>query len=205
MFTKKLGAIVGGICLIGSGFTAGLVIADDASPGAAAEAMEAMLQAGTPGPEHAHMAKFAGKWNMAGKMWMDPSAPPQETTGKVTWEMIMDGRFMLEKVDGQPMFPGAPNFKGMNICGFDNVTKRYFFTWIDNATTGVMVGWGTSPDGGKTIEYFSECPDCMTGKMTKNKSIVRHVSLDEVQFEMFSQGPDGEWMKNFESTYTRVK
>lgn len=205
MFNKKLGAIVGGICLLGSGFAAGLVIADDASPGAAAEAMEAMMKQGMPGPEHAQMAKFAGDWNMVGKMWMDPTAPPQETSGKVTWKMVMDGRYMVEKVEGQPMFPGAPNFAGMNICGFNNVTKKHFFAWIDNASTGLMYGEGVSTDGGKTIEYFSECPDCMTGKMTKNKSIMRHVSLDEVQFEMFSQGPDGGWVKNFESTYTRAK
>jgi len=203
MKTRTLASIVGGICLLGGGFSAGL-LADDTMSSDASAAMEAMMKAGMPGPEHAEMAKFAGNWNMTGKMWMDPSAPPQETSGKVTWKMIMDGRFMVEKLEGQPMFPGAPNFQGMNVCGFNNVTKKYFFSWIDNASTGTMYGEGVSTDGGKTIEYFSECPDCMTGQITKTKSIVRHVSLDKVEFEMYNQGPDGSWLKNFESVYTRA-
>lgn len=205
MWTKKFGAAVGGACLIGLGFAGGL-IADDHADGMGSDSMDAWTAHMTPGPEHKEMAKYAGKWNMASKMWFDPAAPPQESTAKVTWEMIMDGRYMLEHVDGEPFQEGMPRFQGMNITGYDNFAKRYFFGWVDNMGTGLMVGYGESKDGGKTIEFYADAPDPMTGTMTRSKSIVRHVSADKVEFEMYSPNPDGEgWWKGFEATYTRAK
>lgn len=200
MISKKLGVVAGAACLVGLGFAGGL-IADEQ-----ADMMEAWAKLASPGPEHADMAQYAGTWNMTTKMWFDPAAPPQESTAVATWKLAMDGRYMIEHVDGKPFQEGMPAFKGMNISGFDNFTKQYFYTWIDNMGTGVMVGRGESKDGGKTIEFMAEVPDPMTGGMTKSKSIVRHISLDRVEFEMHSPTPDGTgWWKNFEGVYTRAK
>ena len=204
MISKKLGLVAGGACLVALGFAGGLV-ADDTKHGAGSQAMEEMFKLGQPGPEHAHMAQFAGKWTMNAKMWMEPGAPPMETTGDCTWEMAMDGRYMIEKLDGESMMEGMPAFKGMNVCGYDNISKKYFFAWIDNASTGLFTGWGTSKDGGKTVEYLGECPDCMTGTIKQVKSIVRHVNNDRIEFEMHDKTSEGTWNKTFEAVYTRAK
>ncbi len=209
MISRKFGAVVGGACLVGCGVLIGVtaqsVIADEHANGAEADMMAKWMEYMTPGPQHAEMATYAGKWDMTSKMWMDPNAPPQEMNGACTWEMVMGGRYMVEKVDSPPMMPGAERFAGMNIVGYDNFTKRYFYAWIDNMGTGIMVGYGESADGGKTVEYLAEAPDPMTGQMTKSKSIIRHVSHDKVEFEMYAPSPDGGWWKNFEGIYTRAK
>src|SRR5205807_2748449 len=51
-----------------------------ASPGAPSPEVQAMMEkyqkAATPGPEHQHMAKMAGKWKLAVTSWPAPGAPP---------------------------------------------------------------------------------------------------------------------------------
>jgi hypothetical protein len=42
---------------------------------------EAWQKAATPGENHALLKLLVGSWSTATKSWMDPSAPPQESTG----------------------------------------------------------------------------------------------------------------------------
>ena len=46
-------------------------------PGMTEADMKAMMDAATPGPMHAYLAKDSGTWNGANKYWMTPNAPPQ--------------------------------------------------------------------------------------------------------------------------------
>ena len=45
------------------------------------EMMKAWTAYMTPGEPHAHFAKLAGSWTTKTKSWMDPTQPPEETTG----------------------------------------------------------------------------------------------------------------------------
>ena len=42
-----------------------------------AQMMAAWEQCMTPGDEHQEMMKYAGKWDMVTRWWMDPNAPPR--------------------------------------------------------------------------------------------------------------------------------
>ena len=54
--------------------------------------------------------------------------------------MALDGRVMVEQFEGTMM--GAP-FKGHGMSGYDNVTGKYWSTWNDSMSTGLMVSTGT--------------------------------------------------------------
>jgi hypothetical protein len=64
-----------------------------AQPPATDPGMQAMMAAMSPGEHHEHMKQLTGNHTYTMKMWMDPSAPPQESTGKRSAQMILGGRF----------------------------------------------------------------------------------------------------------------
>jgi len=182
---------------------AGAVLAGDGQkdePQVDPAAMQAWMAAMTPGEHHEHIRKMAGNFDYTIKMWMDPSSPPEESRGKRTAEMLLGGRYLEEKYTGT--FMGMP-FEGVGLLGYDNVGKRYVTTWIDNMSTGVMVGYGTcSKDG---WEMTSESLDPVTGKTVTSKSKVSMPDDDTIVMEMWMPGPDGKDFKNMEMTCKRSK
>lgn len=162
--------------------------------------MEAWMKAATPGEEHAHLAEMAGDWNLTVKMWEAPGAEPTVSEATASSELIMGGRYLRETVNGNMM--GMP-FVGESLTGYDNVTGKYWSTWIDNMSTGMMSSRGSWDEEAGGLVMKGEYADPMTGEMSKSKSIGKKVSDDEWVFEMWGEGPEGEMMKMMEITYER--
>jgi len=152
----------------------------------------------TPGPEHEMLSKMVGEWDGDITMWMDPSQPPQTSTGTAKYESIFDGRYIIGKFSGIMM--GLP-FSGMEVSGYDNVKKVFFSSWIDNMGTGVMYVEGTYDKSSNTYHYTGETVDPM-GNKVKVKEVIAIVDRDHVNFEMFMDMGKGE-MKSMEISYTR--
>src|SRR5438105_4065574 len=98
--------------------------------------MDKYMKAATPGPEHAQMAKMAGKWKLQVTSWMKPGAPPMKSDGTAEYRSIMGGRFLEQEVHGD--MAGQP-FEGRGVEGYDNVTKEHWGTWVDNMGTTTML------------------------------------------------------------------
>src|SRR6188508_2502855 len=71
-----------------------------------ATAMKTMMEAGTPGPQHAMLAKADGKWIAETTMWMSPGAQPVTAKSTATNKMLYDGRFQQTTFKGD--FMGMP-------------------------------------------------------------------------------------------------
>ncbi len=172
---------------------------------ASAQDQDAMMKAwmayATPGDAHKTMGNLAGTWETTVKSYMDP-ANPTESKGTSTFKSVMDGRYIMEEAEGD--FQGMP-FHGMGIYGFDNGSKKYVSTWVDNMGTGIMSGTGTSDDGGKTINWNSKSYDPMSGQEQPYRSSMHMMSPDQYHFEMYGPGPDGKEAKMMEITYNRKK
>ena len=82
------------------------------------------------------LASQAGECTTVARNWADPAAPPLEEKGSATRTMILDGRVMVETYRGTMM--GAP-FTGQAKTGYDNVSGKYWATWIDSMSTGIMM------------------------------------------------------------------
>jgi hypothetical protein len=162
-------------------------------------AQQAMMQAMMPGEHHEHMKKLAGNFDYTIKMWMDPSMPPQESTGKRTCELLMGGRYLQEKYTGS--FMGMP-FEGVGMLAYDNLSKQYVSTWMDNMGTGIMVSHGQC-DGKGAWTMTGESIDPMTGKTITMKSVTRVVDANTVTMEMYGPGPDGKEYKMIEMNMKR--
>src|SRR6185369_10993578 len=126
--------------------------------------MEAMAKAGTPGEAHKKLEPMVGTFDVKAKMWMDPSKPAEESTGKTESKWVLGNRFVQENFEGTMM--GQP-FSGVGYWGYDNVTKKYNGTWMDSMGTAMMNSTGKMDASGKVLTYTSMMNDPMTGKLVK--------------------------------------
>ncbi|MBZ0103274.1 MAG: DUF1579 domain-containing protein [Thermoanaerobaculia bacterium] len=161
--------------------------------------MEAYQKAGTPGPQHAALAAGAGTWDVVAKSWMEPGAPPVEEAGTATRSMMLGGRVMVEEYQGSMM--GQP-FTGHGLHGYDNVSGKYWSTWIDSMSTGLMVSEGTCDEAGN-CQFTGSWNDPVTKGPVEARMVLRAVSETVEVFEMFGPGPDGKETKMMELTYTK--
>jgi len=161
--------------------------------------MDAYMKAGTPGPPHQMLASHAGEYDLKIRSWMEPGAPPVEETGTATRKSILDGRVLTEEVHGQTM--GMP-FTGHGMSGYDNVTGKYWSTWNDSMSTGVMVSEG-SCDAKDTCTFTGSWNDPIKKGPVKSRMTSRWTSPTIQVFEMYGPGKDGKEMKMMEITYTK--
>jgi len=160
--------------------------------------MEAYMKAGALGPEHEMMAQQVGTFDVAITSWMDPSAPPMESTGVAVRTLHMGGRVLHEEFEGDMM--GIP-FTGLSRGGFDNVSGTWWSTWTDSMSTGIMVSEGEC-DEDFNCTYVGSYNDPLKGTVT-NRYVSKSTSPDEQYFAMYGPGPDGEEVKMMEMVYTR--
>jgi hypothetical protein len=171
-----------------------------APPGMDPAAMEAMMKAISPGENHKHVTRYAGDWTYAGKMWMDPGQPPTESTGTMHGETILDGRYVQSVWKGT--FMGMP-FEGRGTNGYDNLSKQYVSTWIDNMGTGIIYSTGTCDASGMKCEDKGEMMDPMTGKKSYMRSVVTWTGDKSFKMESYGPGPSGEEVKMMEMVVTK--
>lgn len=171
-------------------------------PGWTEADMQACVEAGTPGPMHQFLAEGVGTWTGKVKHWMAPGTEPMTSECTSTITSMMDGRFVRCEIAGD--MPGMGPFSGFGIYGFDNVSKKFQSTWVDNCGTGMMVGTGDLSTDAKTLSWSFNyhCP--VTKKPVVMREIERRTGKDSHTLEMF--GPDiktGKEFKMMEIHFTR--
>jgi hypothetical protein len=152
-------------------------------------AMEAMMKAAQPGEPHKGLAALAGSWEQTLKMWMDPSKPPTESKGTCESKMILGDRYLEDKVTSEF---GGMKFLGQGLTAYDNLKKKYSFTWIDNMGTGVSTATGSYDAGKKTYTYQGEETDPISGKAYKTKMVTHVIDKDKYEMDMYRMEGDKE-------------
>jgi hypothetical protein len=161
--------------------------------------MEAFQKAGTPGTQHQQLASMAGSYDLTVKAWHAPGAEPTTDTGTATRKMILGNRVMVEEVTSQMM--GQP-FSGHGLHGFDNVTGKYWATWNDSMSTGMMLSEGTC-DAKLTCTYTGTYHDPVSKQPQTSRMTTRWTDKSTEVFEMYGPGADGKEAKMMEITYKK--
>ncbi len=163
--------------------------------------MQCMMEAATPGEMHKWLAKGVGTWTGKNKMWMKEGAPPIESECTDTVTAIMDGRFIKCEFGGDMM--GMP-FKGGSVTGYDNTSKKFQSTWIDNMGTGMMIGTGELSSDQKTLTWKFEYTCPIAKKVVVMRQIEKHTSDNAFTLEMWGPDPHtGKEFKCMEIAFTR--
>lgn len=171
-------------------------------PGTAAPEMDmqAMMAAMTPGAPHKQLARMAGDWTFTNKMWMAPGVPPAESTGTMTAEMILGGRYVQSVWKGNLM--GQP-FEGRGTDGYDNVARQHVSSWVDNMGTGILYMTGSCDAEGKVCTSSGDMIDPVTNKPGSMKTVTTWTDNDNFKFELFGRDGNGQEMKMMEMVLKR--
>ena len=161
--------------------------------------MEAYMKAGTPGPEHKRLASTAGTYDVKMKNWHEAGGPAMEETGTATRTMALDGRVLVEQFQGTMM---GSAFTGHGMTGYDNVTGKYWSTWNDSMSTGLMVSEGTC-DAQMACMFTGSWNDAIKKAPVKTRMSTRWSNPTTEVFEMYGPDKKGTEMKMMEITYTR--
>lgn len=163
--------------------------------------MEAWMKAGAPGAPHQAMAASAGNYDVKVKSWDEPGGPAREDAGTAKRTMTLGGRVLVEELSWTMM--GMP-MTGRGMFGYDNVTGKYWGTWNDSMSTGVMLSEGTCDVPGKNCTFTGTFHDPLTKKPVTVRMISKWTSPTSETFEMFGPTPDGKGeMKMMELIYTK--
>lgn len=188
--------ILGGAAVLGATMLVTQQVVSQQQEAQMDEMMARWMELANPGPEHAKLARMAGAWNQKSTHWAYPGAEPSVSDGTATYEPIMGGRFLLERVESKMNFGGQEvDFEGMAIIGYDNLAEKHFYAWIDSLGTMLMLGEGQEIANGDVV-YYSELPNPMGPGTMKMKSVNRIVDNNHIMFDMFYQQEDGQWFKN---------
>ena len=162
--------------------------------------MEAYQKAGTPGPQHQELAASVGKYSIKSKSWSEANGPAMEDSGTATRSMALDGRVLVEDVTCTMM--GAP-MTGHGMTGYDNVSGKYWSTWTDSMSTGLMVSKGKC-DAKNVCTFSGTWNDPIKKGPVTARMTTRWTSPTTEIFEMYGPGKDGKEFKMMELTYTKM-
>ncbi|CAN5462249.1 hypothetical protein BH10BAC5_BH10BAC5_10570 [soil metagenome] len=153
----------------------------------------------TPGDGQKGLAMMVGDWKVKNTFWMDPNGPPTVSEGTAKCEMLLGGRYM--KMTAKAEMMGMP-FEGIGTNAYDNASKTYQSTWIDNMGTGIMYMEGTMDPVTKVVTYYGSMMDPIKGMKTNEKQTITWNSPEMVTMEMYSI-ENGKETKTMEIVYTR--
>jgi hypothetical protein len=114
--------------------------------------------------------------------------------------MALDGRVLVEQVKSSMM--GTP-YTGHGMTGFDNVTGKYWSTWNDSMSTGILVTEGTCDAEGKACTFTGSWTDPIKKAPVKARMTTRWPSPTTEIFALYGPGKDGKEFKMMEITYTK--
>jgi hypothetical protein len=171
-------------------------------PGWTAEEMERCIKAGTPGAGQARLMKDVGTWAGKSTVWMAPGMDPLVGEVIAEYSPVMDGRYVRCEMSGNCPVMGP--FQGLALFGFDNVSKKFVASMVDNHSTGIMQGEGELAKDGKTInwEYVANCP--REQKPVTLRQVETATSPTTKTLEMFAMDPkSGDEFKMMSIEFTK--
>ena len=125
---------------------------DEIKPPSQEEMMKRWTETMKVGTPHKWLAKLAGEWTTETTFWMGgPGSQPMKMKGTASYGMVLGGRFLETRTEGNYM--GQP-WAATGLMGYDNFEKRFVSTWADSGGTGIAMLHGHSNRDGKTIRFY---------------------------------------------------
>jgi hypothetical protein len=151
-----------------------------------------------PGPEHARLGYFIGKWRAEGDVKPGPMGPGGKMTSNDTCEWFEGKLSVVCRYEGTG--PTGQS-KGLGIMGYSTEEKVYTYYAVDN-----MMAMSSIPKGtvqGDTWTYTDEAT--FGGQRVKSRVTIKEVSPTSHTFKLEIQGPGGKWMPMVETRNTKIQ
>jgi hypothetical protein len=169
-------------------------------PGERDQTLAAWDRAAEPGPWHAFLARRAGRWNVAGRIWNEPGGQPVHSTGESRLEMLLGGRFLQERHKGR--VEGRP-YEGLGLFGFDNADSTVTAVWLDNLGTRTAVLDGPAGAPGEPLELRGTYTDPASGRTVSLRLVITWDGANRQRWEYFGAPEGFDEARLMELVYTR--
>lgn len=144
--------------------------------------MKLWTEYATPGNEHKMMADETGTWNCDMTFWEGPNGKPSKATSTANIKMILGGRYQESIYSGTMM--GQP-FEGKSTLAYNNASKEFTTTFIDNMGTGMMVAIGKYDEANKSMNFKGDMVSPLNGKKTPYREVYTIVDTNTRKMEMY--------------------
>jgi hypothetical protein len=114
--------------------------------------------------------------------------------------MIYEGRYQESVHNGT--FNGMP-FEGRGLMGYDNASGKFFSSWIDNMSTGMMYTTGTFDPKSQSLELRGEIVDPVSKKVSKIREVIYFKADNEQLHETYTTPAGGTEYKSMEIRMVR--
>ena len=161
--------------------------------------MQIWMEYMTPGPMHEMLAKSVGDWKTITRFWMDPAGEPTETEGTGKTEMILGGRYQKSTHKSSMM---GMETEGLFIMGYDNATREFTATWMDNIGTGTAVAKGRYDESTNSINLNGAMVDPMSKQEMNFREVLKFLDDDHQLLEMYVVY-NGQEFKSMEIEFVR--
>jgi len=153
-----------------------------------------------PGPEHKLLDRMAGSWDTLTRYWPAPDAELVESKGTSQRKWILDGRFLMEELDGGNL---ALPFRGLGLYGYDAFERKHTSAWVDTMNTSILTNLGTYDKTNDMVNFIGQYKDPWTGTRKPERGVTRFLGNDKHVLEIHVTEPNGKEFKMLEITYTR--
>jgi hypothetical protein len=106
-----------------------------------------------PGPRHELLKALVGQFDGEYEIFTAPDAKAQRSKGRITNELVYGGRFLRGRFDGEML---GKRFTGENLIGYDNISKHYVTTSVNDGGTAITFATGDADAAGKVITMECE-------------------------------------------------
>lgn len=165
------------------------------------EEMKKWMEYMTPSEVHKMMASWDGTWDEEITMWMDDKSPAEKMKATCVNKMVLGGRHQQTTHIGSMM--GQP-FEGFATLSWDNASKSFGTTWVDNMGTGLMYLEGTWDEGNKTINFSGKMMDPLSGKSVKIRETFKIIDANTQEVTQYTE-KEGKEYKSMHIMLTRKK
>ena len=184
-----------------------VVVADSAkteepiaeAPLDSAAQMKAWQAYATPGAPHKMMADEVGTWNCDMTFWEEPNGKPSKASSTANVKMVLGGRYQETNYQGTMM---GQSFEGKNTLAYNNASKEYTTTFIDNMGTGMMVAIGKYDEATKSMDLKGDMVSPLNGKKTPYREVYTIVDAKTRKMEMYDTKNGSEY-KSMEIIMTK--
>ena len=168
--------------------------------------MDKLVKLPEPSAPHQMLSSLIGTWYYTIKYWTKEGADAQISTGLITNEMILDGRFLSSKTSlllniGGQYIP----YEGWGILGFDTIKNIYTSVWVDTMRTGMMTGTGKYNEQLKAIEEKGFFTHPLIKKEQAYRSELQFTSDDIHKRTVFITDKSGKEFKVLEIEFSRQR
>lgn len=152
-----------------------------------------------PGKYHQILADLAGEWTFDGRHFSgnpnpDSNKVVKEFNGSIVRRPFADGRFFIVELTGGklplPIQDGKMkdgNVQDLEIEGYDNVKRKFVFTFINNHIGSFIIyAEGSYDPTTKTISYEYEV-EPVPGRKTKFRKLLIVQDKDHYKVEYYAE------------------